>query len=127
MPRPTAVRVGLWLVGLTLLASFVSYLWPRRHMSGGIGQAATLLLIYGSLLYATARRRNWARLTFTFLYIVSAILSLAMLGRFGPADTAAIILTVGWITVQGAGLACLFLPSAAAWYHASDRSSLTSA
>lgn len=127
MPCPIAVRVGIWLIGLTLVASLISYLWPRPHMSGGIGQAATVLLIYGCLLYAAARRRNWARLTFTFLYVVSVILSLAMLGRFRPTGAAMIVLTVGWIIVQGAGIACLFSPSATAWYHASERSSLTSA
>ena len=95
-------------------------------MSAGIGQAATVMLIYGSLLYAIARRRNWARLTFTFLYILNVIFSLVMLGRYQRADIATVVLTLGWIVLQGGGVACLFFPSATAWYHAPNRSSLTS-
>lgn len=127
MPRPTPVRVGIWLIGLTLVAALISYLRPSREMSGGISKAATVFVIYGSLLYATARRRNWARLTFAFLYIVGALLSLAMLARFGPADATAIVVTVGWILVQGVGVACLFSRSASAWYHAPGRSGLNGA
>jgi len=96
-------------------------------MTGGIGQAATTFLIFGCLLYAIGRRRNWARLVFTFLYIVGVFFALTMMGRFGSAGAIAVVLTVGLIIVQGAGLACLFLPSASAWYHSSGRSSLTSA
>ncbi len=95
-------------------------------MAAGIGQAATVMLIYGSLLYAIARRRNWARLTFTFLYILNVIFSLVMLGRYQRADIATVALTLGWIVLQGGGLACLFFPSATAWYHGPSRSSLTS-
>ena len=40
-----------------------------------------LLLIYGSLLYTVASRRNWARLVCTVIYIINAMFSLAMLGR----------------------------------------------
>ena len=127
MSPPTTVRIGIWLIGLTLLTDLIASLWPRAHMTGGIGQAATTFLIFGCLLYAIGRRRNWARLVFTFLYIVGVFFALTMMGRFRSAGTIAVVLTVGLIIVQGAGLACLFLPSAAAWYHPSGRSSLTSA
>jgi len=90
-------------------------------MTGGIGQAATTFLIFGCLLYAIGRRRNWARLVFTFLYIVGVFFALTMMGRFRSAGAIAVVLTVGLIIVQGAGLACLFLPSASAWYHPSGR------
>ena len=99
---------------------------PSSH-DGGIGQAATTFLIFGCLLYAIGRRRNWARLVFSFLYIVGVFFALTMMGRFRAAGTIAAVFTVGLILVQGAGLVCLFLPSASAWYHPSARSSLTSA
>ena len=127
MPPPNTVRIGIWLIGLTLLTDLIASLWPRAHMAGGIGQAATTFLIFGCLVYAIGRRRNWARLVFTFLYIVGVLLALTMMGRFGSAGAMAVVLTVGLIIVQGAELACLFLPSASAWYHPSGRSSLTSA
>ena len=124
---PITVRVGIWLIGLTLLTDLIASLWPRADMMGGIGQAATTYLIFGCLLYAIGRRRNWARLLFTFLYIVGVFFSLTMTGRFRSAGTIAALFTIGLIIVQGAGLACLFLPSASAWYHPSGRSSLTGA
>ncbi len=127
MPPPNTVRIGIWLIGLTLLTDLIASLWPRAHMAGGIGLAAPTFLIFGCLLYAIGRRRNWARLVFTFLYIVGVLLALTMMGRFGSAGAMAVVLTVGLIIVQGAELACLFLPSASAWYHPSGRSSLTSA
>jgi len=127
MPPPITVRVGIWLIGITLLIDLVASLWPRAHMTGGVGQAATTFLIFGCLLYAIGRRRNWARLVFAFLYIVGVFFSLTMMGRFRSAGMIAVVLTMGLIIVQGAGLACLFLPSASAWYHPSGRSSLTSA
>jgi hypothetical protein len=127
MPPPTTVRIGIWLIGLTLLTDLLASLWPRPHMTGGIGQAATTFLIFGCLLYAIGRRRNWARLVFSFLYIVGVFFALTMMGRFRAAGTIAAVFTVGLIVVQGAGLVCLFLPSASAWYHPSARSSLTSA
>jgi len=127
MPPPTTVRIGIWLIALTLLTDLLASLWPRAHMTGGIGQAATTFLIFGCLLYAIGRRRNWARLVFSFLYIVGVFFALTMMGRFRAAGTIAAVFTVGLIVVQGAGLVCLFLPSASAWYHPSARSSLTSA
>jgi hypothetical protein len=127
MSPPITVRVGIWLIGLTLLTNLIASLWPRAQMMGGIGQAATTFLIFGCLLYAIGRRRNWARLVFTFLYIVGVFFALTLMGRFRSAGTIAVLLNMGLIIVQGAGLACLFLPSAAAWYHPSRRSSLTSA
>ena len=66
MPPPITVRVGIWLIGITLLTDLVASLWPRAHMTGGVGQAATTFLIFGCLLYAIGRRRNWARLAFAF-------------------------------------------------------------
>jgi len=127
MSPPTTVRIGIWLIGLTLLTDLLASLWPRAHMTGGIGQAATTFLIFGCLLYAIGRRRNWARLVFSFLYIVGVFFALTMMGRFRAAGPIAAVCTVGLILVQGAGLVCLFLPSASAWYHPSARSSLTSA
>jgi len=127
MPPPTTVRIGIWLIGLALLTDLLASLWPRAHTTGGIGQAATTFLIFGCLLYAIGRRRNWARLVFSFLYIVGVFFALTMMGRFRAAGTIAAVFTVCLIVVQGAGLVCLFLPSASAWYHPSARSSLTSA
>jgi len=85
MPPPNTVRIGIWLIGLTLLTDLIASLRPRAHMTGGIGQAATTFLIFGCLLYAIGRRRNWARLVFTFLYIVGVFFALTMMGRFRSA------------------------------------------
>src|SRR5207249_7241966 len=124
MPPPNTVRIGIWLIGLTLLTDLIASLWPRAHMAGGIGLAAPTFLIFGCLLYAIGRRRNWARLVFMFLYIVGVFVALTMMGRFRSAGTIAVVLTMALIIVQGAGLTSLLLPSASACYHPSGSSSV---
>jgi hypothetical protein len=86
----------------------------------GIGAAATSLLIYGTLLYAIARRRNWARLVFAFLYVVSVLLSAGLALHYRTSGATWSPVRLGEIALIGAGLVCLFLPSASAWYHTPD-------
>src|SRR5947208_17090647 len=124
MPPPNTVRIGIWLIGLTLLTDLIASLWPRAHMAGGIGLAAPTFLIFGCRLYAIGRRRNWARLVFTFLYIVGVLLALTMMGRVGSAGAMAVVLTVRLIIVQGADLPGLNWASASSCYHPSRRRSL---
>jgi len=126
MERPIAVRLGSWLLLVGLLSSLATFLWPKPEMSG-IGAAATSLLIYGTLLYAITQRRNWARLVFAFLYVVGVLLSAGMAWHYRASGATWSPVRLGEIVLIGAGLVCLFLPSASGWYHVSHRSSLTSA
>ncbi len=117
MPAPTSVRLGISLVGVSLAVDAVLTLWPGQpDVPGRVGQAATTILIYGCLLYAIARRRNWARLVFAFLYVVAMPFAVMMMLR-NDANLAGIAVTICLIALQGAGLVSLFLPTAAAWYH----------
>jgi hypothetical protein len=127
MPPPVTARVGFWLIGLTVVMDLVASLWPRPGMHPHIGQAAFTLAIYGGLLYAMAHRRNWARLTFAFLYIVSLAVSIPMMTKHQSVEVTTAIVAFVLILLQGAGLVCLFLPRAAAWYHLGKGSSVTSA
>jgi|SRR5712672_2860379 len=127
MTRPVAVRLGLSLLLLALILNAAAILISARYVSRVDGSttrsggAAASLLLYGALLYAMAQRSNWARLIFAFLYVVGAMLSIlfALLTRW---------MGEGWgpqlasLLLIGAGIVCLFLPSAAAWYHAPGRS-----
>jgi hypothetical protein len=125
MARPVAVRVGLALLLLALILNATALLMSAGHVSRvegsptSSGGAAASLLFYGAFLYAMAQRRNWARLVFAFLFVVGAILSIlfTLLNRlvgegWGP--------QVASLFLIGAGLVCLFVPSAAAWYHAPE-------
>ena len=117
MPTPSSVRLGIWLIGVGLATDAILTLWPGQpYMSGRIGQAATTILIYGCLLYAIARRRNWARLVFAFLYVISLPLNVLFMLR-SHTTLSGVVITVGLIALQGAGLVFLFVPDAAAWYH----------
>ena len=131
MKRPVAVRIGISLLLLALIlraaALIVTITQTVRHQSTTIsaGGDAASLLIYAAFVYGMAQRRNWVRLLFAFLAVTSAIMALGFgfIGGYGGLGGAQLALVV----LVGAGVVCLFSPSAAAWYRGSDRSSLTSA
>src|SRR5207247_5246124 len=125
MPRPIAVQLGVSLLLVGLLSSIAGFLWPKPEMSG-IGAAATSLLIYGTLFFAITRRRNWARLLFAFLYVVGVLLSLCMALHYRTVGASWSPIRLGQVAVIGAGLVCVFLPSATACFHTSEPISLTS-
>ena len=130
MKRPFAVRIGISLLVLALILRAAALLVTitetiRQHaptISAG-GDSASLL-VYAAFVYGMAQGRNWVRLVFAFLVVTGAILGYAFgfirgEGEFGGLQLAVLVLV-------GAGTGCLFSPSAAAWYHGSERSSLTS-
>jgi hypothetical protein len=138
MTRPVTVRIGILLLSLALIIRAAALLvlipqTPRMQDTVSVGGEGASLLIYAGIVYALARGNNWARLLFAFAYVTGAMLTIFFaignrgLGEFanplGEVTMPHLILMV----LVGAGVACLFLRSAAVWYHRSRRSSLTSA
>ena len=137
MNRPMTVRIGILLLSLALilrtaLLLVTLRLSPPEHRMGVAGEAARLL-IFGGMVYALARGNNWARIVLAFVYVTGAVLTAFF--AFGNRRLGDFANPIGEVTasgallllLMGAGVMCLFLPSASAWYHASRRSSLTSA
>ena len=98
-----------------------------------VGGEAASLLVYAGIVYALARGNNWARVVFAFLYVTGAILTVFFafgnrrLGEFGSPLGEVTTPRLALLVLVGVGVAFLFLPSAAPWYHSPRRSSLTSA
>ena len=129
MKAPIVVRIGISLLVLglvlravALFASIPQALRVQGTATGAAGEGVSLLF-FAAFVYAMARRRNWARLVFAFLYVTGAILSMffALLNSRLPelailrGDVVGPQLAL--LVLIGAGMVCLFLPSAAAWYH----------
>jgi hypothetical protein len=122
MTRPVAVRLGISLLLLALILNAAAVLSGAPRMSRlqgtpvSSGGAIAGLLFYAALLYAIAQRRNWARLLFAFLVVTGTILAIffaALSRRMGEVSPPGL----AFLLLIGAGVVCLFLPSASAWYH----------
>ena len=138
MNRPAAVRIGIALLLLALIlraADLVVFILRTSRFEGtttSAAGAAVSLLGYTAFVYAMAQRRNWARVVFAFLYVMAAILAMffalvnGRLGEFANplGDLTAPKLLL--LLLVGPAMVCLFLPSAADWYHGRHRSSLIS-
>ena len=138
MKQPIAVRIGVLLLSLAFVIRAATLLVVISHPARtqgtvSVGGEAASLLVYAGVVYALARGNNWARVLFAFLYVSGAVMTVFFafgnrrLGEFasplGDVTTPRLALLV----FVGVGVACLFMPSAAGWYHSPRRSSLTSA
>jgi hypothetical protein len=139
MNRPVAVRIGIALLVLALIvraAALVAFIPQTSRFQGtttsGAG-AVVSLLFYAAFVYAMAQRRNWARVVFAFLYVTAAMLTIffalanGRLSEFANPLGELMGPQLVLLSLVGVAMVCLFLPSAADWYHRRDRSSLTSA
>ena len=140
MDRPKAVRIGVILLLLALLlraAFLVINISSRSEVTTtGLAGEAVSLLIFAAFIHVIARGRNWARLVFAFLYVTNAVLAFffgVLRPHLASADFADMAvpqisgIQLAWLVLVGAGMICLFFPSAAAWYHGRSGSSLTRA
>ena len=111
---PPIVRRALWLIGLPFVGGAALRTWAGEN----ILYTLLGLVAPGLLLYGIAVGRNWARLAFGFMFVVGLpwviVLSIQRAAAVPPLSIA-----VGVVlgTLEGAGVVCLFLPQAAAWYH----------
>ena len=118
---PPTVRYGILLIGVALACDVVGAIWFSGGRADSIAIRVVVIVgIYGGLLYAIARRRNWARLIFACLYAIALPFSVIAMLHFMHAVTRTVMVSVVLTLLQGAGLVCLFLPQAAAWYHGRD-------
>jgi len=119
---PRSVRLGIGLMGTVLLWDVVRIFWPGPITTTSVGGSIFTVCVYGGLLYAIASRRNWARLLVGALFVVAvpfvfirvfSYTRVHEMSMTSPPVAVALILGV----LQGAGIVCLFLPSASRWYH----------
>src|SRR5438309_6501641 len=117
---PKVVRVAIWILGAALAFDIVGTLRLRSFSSASIGQVAIIILLFGGLLVAIAYRRNWARITFAFLWVASLPFSILAMSRAQQVDAGRVTISIGLTVLQAVGLTCLFMPRSADWYHHRD-------
>lgn len=119
MPRTT--RISLWLLSIALALDVITVVWYSGVTGYAFARVAVRLCLFGGLLFAIAYRRNWARLTFAFLFVVGVfyiVLQMRITHSYAPFDVAVVVCVAA---LQVAGLIYLFLPESSAWYHAGGR------
>ena len=114
---PRTVAVGVWLIGTALAIDVVGTLLLRGLGLEPIIQVAILICLFGGLLAAIAYRRNWARLTFAFLFVVALPFSIIAMSRAAAFSPTTVALSATLAVLQGIGLICLFLRKSSEWYH----------
>ena len=114
---PRTVRVGVWLIGSALALDVIGTFWLRGFNANAIVQVAILICLFGGLLVAIAYRRNWARLTFAFFFVVALPFSIVAMSRAAASSPTSVALSATLAVLQGVGLVCLFLRESSGWYH----------
>jgi hypothetical protein len=109
---PRTVRLALLLLAAPIALGTV-----RDALAGRpLWELILGLAIPGLLLYGTATRRNWARLTFASLFVIGLPFAVVVFVRQGPSSSQA-ALAITFICLEAAGMVLLFLPQSAHWYH----------
>ena len=111
---PPSVHRALWLLSLTLLASAIFMAGPGRAPV----TALVAVVVFGALLVAMARRKNWARLVFAACFLIGllfAVLLLPVQFRHAP--------LFAWVSIvqnalSAVGVSFLFRHEATRWYRA---------
>jgi hypothetical protein len=124
---PRSVRLGVLLIASAIAINVLAKLWQRSITSRTIAEVVLMACLFGGLLFAIAYRRNWARLTFAFVWVIAIVFAIVFVTRPGPLTPVLGAVSIAVAVLQGIGLVLLFTREASAWYHPSKPSSLTSA
>ena len=110
---PPTVRRALWLIGVPIA---IGAALSARY-GGKLPYIILGLVLPGLLLGGIAFRRNWARLIFAILFVISLPSSVVMSIRQAPISPLHVALWLVLVILEGTGVVLLFLPQSAAWYH----------
>jgi len=114
---PAQVRIALALLGGSLLLAAATMAGPGRSPI----TAVVACVLFGPLLFAVARRHNWARIAAAVLVAVGVALNAMLLPVLLDQDQLIAASTVVQGVLQVIGVFLLFRPSSARWYGVQDR------
>ena len=114
---PPQVRLALALLGGSLLVAAITMAGPGRSPTA----ALVACLLFGALLFAVARRQNWARIACAVLVAVGVALNTMLLPVQLDQDRLVAASTVVQGVLQVIGVLLLFRPASARWYGVQDR------
>ena len=110
---PPTVRRALWLIGVPIA---IGAALSARY-GGKLPYIILGLVLPGLLLGGIAFRRNWARLIFALLFLISLPSSVVISIRQAPISPLHVALWLVLVILEGTGIVLLFLPQSAAWFH----------
>jgi hypothetical protein len=119
---PSVIRAAIAVFVLSLVLIVISDVLNLARASGSPPPSALLAAIvavsavYAALGYLMFRRKNWARVAWTGLYLFAMALVIASGSGTSSGDVA--VLTIGWLQIitQGVIAVLVFLPSANRWF-----------
>ena len=112
--RSVTFAVGALSVALALGAAILWLGWQVPLV------ALVSLLIVGGLIFAVARRQNWARWTLAILTIASTVLTRSLVQYQLTYHVLVPMATVAQLTLEAVGLYLLFRPAAGRWYRLAE-------
>jgi hypothetical protein len=116
MSPPISVRLGILSQGIGLAGILLAIALSAPQLPRAVVAAALPILLSAGLLYAMSRGHNLARLFTLFCYSAGLPFGLYWTLRAGT-TTRQFVPALIWDLFIGAGVACLFSPTASAWYH----------
>jgi hypothetical protein len=108
---PKSARIGIGILALALIGDVAESVGPIVRVT----QAFVVVILFGGLLFAIARRRNWARLVFAVCVFGALPFTVTRALRYGAVDPA-MLLPIMLTCLQVAGVVCLLLPASNAWF-----------
>lgn len=124
--RPKNVNTALFLFYASLAVGLVRSIleFPRIIQMAGptaspgtiIFIQATVLIFLGGLVYGIGERKNWARWTFTILFVIGLPLYISPLIQTLEADLLAGIFAILQGVAQAVAIVLLFIPPANGWF-----------
>ena len=113
-PRSVTLAVGALSIALLLGVAILGFGWRVPVV------AVSTFLIVGGLIFAAARRHNWARWVLAILTIMVLVLTWPLVRFQLTYGLVVPIATVVQITLEAAGLILLFRPAAGRWFRRRD-------
>ena len=112
MTMPAAVRFSLGLLAVSLIIRVVTMAGPGRSW----GMALVALLVFGALLVAGARRKNWARIALIVLVAVGVAFNAMLIPIQFDQDRLIAASTVVQTVLQLIAVLLLFRQSSVRWF-----------
>ena len=101
---PTAVKLGIGLLGLALIGDVAEAIW----LIARIPIAFAVVILFGGMLFAISRQRNWARIAFAACVFGPLPFTVVQAFRYGAIDSRELVpITLTFLQVLG--VLCLFL------------------
>lgn len=112
MDRPRSVTLATLAMSVALLLgmAILNFGWRVPEVAGAA------FVIVGGLIFATARRQNWARWVLAILTVLVSCMTWSLIRIQLTFGIVVPMATVAQLALEAAGLYLLFRPAAGRWF-----------